>query len=599
MKILHDSAAMLALNNLKENNTKRNKRLKNLTTGEKINMAQSSSGFAISEKMRANIRAMQQDIRNTQTGMNMLKVAEGAVSSTVDILRTLKEKAINSANDTNTDADRAQIQKQVNALVDQVDHNALVAYNGKTILDGSTVDSNPTVQQHIIKALYTEWIPNTLDLIKDSFGVSFEDNETEYKYLNVVFSDSANILGAGSDGSGVLGVLASDCYTGHTAHYMEMRINMDQFGTLDVKDTANVNGLNPAGTGVLDRTIAHELTHGIMAAAVRGYAALPDALMEGIAEVVHGVDDVRYLQGLNNARNVVANTNFTINSSASNTAADINAYVGGYMAMRYMEKQGGEGSLQQFMKHLVQQGGGGLDSAVAAATHGKFSGWGDMTTKMQADAAACATDDEFLMTFCNINLHNEDTGSASGYDAGNAKAERTGDTVVSEAGSTKFWYSPTGSSSVINGLTVYWPTDWASQAGKLNLQIGIKAGQSLRFGFLDMGAEAMGLKSAHGDIISLATQDDANLAIRVLDQAVERAMNVQTTIGALESRLEMTESNLTLAAENLVNSESAIRDADMAKEMTEYTKYNVLYQAAQAMLAQANQNKSQVLGLLQ
>ena len=68
--------------------------------------------------------------------------------------------------------------------------------------------------------------------------------------------------------------------------------------------------------------------------------------------------------------------------------------------------------------------------------------------------------------------------------------------------------------------------------------------------------------------------------------------------GFIESRLDYTSANLTTAAENVTASESTIRDADMAAEMTEYTKNNVLLQAAQSMLAQANQNSSSVLSLL-
>ena len=79
---------------------------------------------------------------------------------------------------------------------------------------------------------------------------------------------------------------------------------------------------------------------------------------------------------------------------------------------------------------------------------------------------------------------------------------------------------------------------------------------------------------------------------------IQKALDQQTTIGAIESRLDYTASNLTTASENVTSAESTIRDADMAKEMTEYTKNNVLMQAAQSMLAQANQNSSNVLSLL-
>jgi len=99
--------------------------------------------------------------------------------------------------------------------------------------------------------------------------------------------------------------------------------------------------------------------------------------------------------------------------------------------------------------------------------------------------------------------------------------------------------------------------------------------------------------------LNVSTQMAANAAVNVLDNALSRALNQQTKIGAETSRLEYTSANITTAAENTQASESVIRDADMAKEQMNYTKSSILTQATQAMLAQANQNSSQVLSLLQ
>lgn len=596
MKLRNNSAAMLTLKELDRNTKKQKSSLKKLSSGEKIDMAEAASGYAISERMRAQMRALTQDIQNTQNSRNMLRVAEGAVASTMEILRTLKEKAINSANDTNTDLDRATIQKEVEQMVDQVDLNSCITYNGKFLLNGSTMDDNPTVQEHIVRALHTEWIENTLDLIEDSFGISFKDNEAACKDISLIFTDNAGVGGAGT-----LAAVAYNQIPGQKTDRMELRINMDEFSTLSTKDMSNVNGQNPSGTGVLDRTIAHELVHAIMASSIADFGSLPGAITEGIAEVVHGIDDLRLTQGLQNAKSTVAS--MTLQDFTNPGTGDIKYYVGGYIALRYMAAQGGNGQnvMKTFMQTLVQTGGttAGLDGAVSAATHGKFGSWSDLTTKLKNDASASATDDEFLKKYCDIDLHNKDTGAITGKDAGATSVERTKDTVVPEAGSTKFWYSPSSSTSVINGLTVYWNEDWMSNSGNLTLQVGTKAGQAIRFGFQNMSAEAMGLKNAKGDIISLATRDDANMAIRVLDQAVQRALDVQTTIGSLQSRLEMTELNLRVSCDNVQHSESVIRDTDMAKEMTEFAKNNVLAQAAQSMLSQANQNSSLVLSLLQ
>ena len=99
--------------------------------------------------------------------------------------------------------------------------------------------------------------------------------------------------------------------------------------------------------------------------------------------------------------------------------------------------------------------------------------------------------------------------------------------------------------------------------------------------------------------VSVTTKKDANVAIRVIDGAIDYSLDQATRIGAYLQRLEYTSSNIVTMNENIQSAESTIRDADMAKEMTEYTKANVLTQAAQSMLAQANQNSSGVLSLLQ
>jgi flagellin len=138
-----------------------------------------------------------------------------------------------------------------------------------------------------------------------------------------------------------------------------------------------------------------------------------------------------------------------------------------------------------------------------------------------------------------------------------------------------------------------------SEDNAMVFQVGTKANQSVKVGLTDMRAEALGLKGSDGTVLNIGTQKNANAAINVLDNALQKALDQQTTIGAVQSRLDYTSTNLVTASENVTASESSIRDADMAKEMTEYTKNNVLLQAAQSMLSQANQNSSAVLSLLQ
>lgn len=128
----------------------------------------------------------------------------------------------------------------------------------------------------------------------------------------------------------------------------------------------------------------------------------------------------------------------------------------------------------------------------------------------------------------------------------------------------------------------------------LIIHTGPKANQQLRIYIKDMRSDALGLKDVAVDPLEKALE-----AIDKLDDALEYALNENTTMGAYQVRLNETIDNLTVEHENTTASESVIRDADMAKEMVNYIKDNILSQTAQAMLAQANQNSGMVLSLLQ
>lgn len=144
-------SANLALNEMNRNNKALKKSMEQLGTGEKItSTGDDASSYTISESMRARAKSLEQDSRNTQNGSSMLKVAEGAISSTVDELKYLKGKAILSANDTNTDADRAVIQKEVDQIIDQIDDNAQVSYNGKALVDGSHDGNDPARDNSLV-----------------------------------------------------------------------------------------------------------------------------------------------------------------------------------------------------------------------------------------------------------------------------------------------------------------------------------------------------------------------------------------------------------------------------------------------------------------
>lgn len=128
-------------------------------------------------------------------------------------------------------------------------------------------------------------------------------------------------------------------------------------------------------------------------------------------------------------------------------------------------------------------------------------------------------------------------------------------------------------------------------------QIGANENQTMKVDIEDMSSSALGL-TIGGNKISISTAADASKAITYINNALETVSSERAKLGAFQNRLEHTINNLGTSSENLTAAESRIRDVDMAKEMMEQTKNNILAQAAQAMLAQANQQPQGVLQLL-
>lgn len=430
MVVKNNMSALSTLNTLNKNTNALSKSLQKVSSGMKINnAADDASGYAISERMRVQIRSLDQANSNAQNGSSMMKVAEGAVSSTVDILKTLKEKAVNAANDTNTDADRATIQKELDQSIDQINDNANVTFNGQYLVDGS---HNKKVTQTT-----THMTNTSLDTTTKSTSKLTDLKARSGDTLNIQETDTV------------------------TVSY--------------VKDGKTYTSSMEVGTNTLDKVIKD--------------------LASGEIIVKDGSSSI----GKDSSTNKV----YTADGKSAIT---------------------------------LTAKGSGIQNQIAGFTI--YITGNDGNVRKSANAALDAFSE-------SIRAENE------------------------------------------------------SKDNSIVLQIGTKAGQTIKAGLSDMKATALGLQGFNGDTLSVGNQEKANAAINVIDSAIQKALDQQTTIGAVESRLEYTQANLTTASENVTAAESVIRDADMAKEMTEYTKNNVLMQAAQSMLAQANQSSSNVLSLLQ
>ena len=177
-------------------------------------------------------------------------------------------------------------------------------------------------QKFIVGALYTWWINSALTLINDSFGMNFNESGTTINAIDVTFYNNHD------------GRMAVCSYsTTQKCTELYLKINMYYY---DEIDTSNENGVgSSAALTYLDRTIAHEITHAVMAANVDWYNNLPTVFKEGSAELVHGIDDKRY----ENIKNLASNSS-SLKSAFSGSG--LNTYAAGYMALRYLAKQASE-----------------------------------------------------------------------------------------------------------------------------------------------------------------------------------------------------------------------------------------------------------------
>ena len=136
---------------------------------------------------------------------------------------------------------------------------------------------------------------------------------------------------------------------------------------------------------------------------------------------------------------------------------------------------------------------------------------------------------------------------------------------------------------------------FSGTTNKMKLQVGALSGQSIDFSIANMCASKIGLKAA----LSVSTFTKAGSYMKLVQDAIEVVSKQRSAMGAIQNRLEHTIANLDTTSENTQSAESRIRDTDMASEMVTYSKNNILAQAGQSMLAQANQSTQGVLSLLQ
>jgi flagellin len=550
--------AMNAYRNYNTNTSALSSNLEKLSSGYKINRAgDDAAGLAISEKMRAQISGLEQASSNVKDGISLVKTGEGALQEVQDMMNRMVTLATQSANGTYDDTtDRANLQKEVEALQDEIDRIADSSnFNGINLLDGSlgggSISAKGATFTGAEIAKYTE---ANATLTLDDFSSGF----TASKDTMIIDGQTLVIDWTSGDGAKLYNALATDL-SGLSAD-----------GAKDWADKMQ--------TFLNDQMAEQGLTGSVKVTA-------PSATTLKIESTNRTADSEITFVGSNNA-----------DPSKSILAKMFNTSTKGQSEINKATKTYNGDTTAAGEDFSMTINGKTLNVASFAATKG--------TTLMSAVATSLQTSIQTAVGAYNTELGltagTKDTKSGlTGLTASDfTVVEKDGALQVKYSGDedVTFSFSDIGERTTAASLGL---ANGSSQAGGnrgLQLQIGDTSDSynQMTVSINDMHVRTLGISG-----IDISTQAGAQDAIDKIKNAINSVSSTRGDLGAIQNRLEHTANNLSVMTENIQDAESTIRDTDIAEEMMSYTKNNILVQSAQAMLAQANSVPQGVLQLLQ
>ena len=496
MVVQHNMSAMNANRMLSGVSSAQSKSTEKLSSGYRINRAaDDAAGLSISEKMRGQIRGLNQASTNAQDGISLIQTAEGALNESHSILQRMRELSVQASNGTETDDDREAVQSEIEQLQSELTRiSETTEFNTMKLLDGSRSGSavSASVSKSAEANLTTE--PATKASATTAAITKIDGKESSY---SVTVMDK--------DGNASTTTVK---FTGQNDLEKDAKSIADELKKTDLANTFDI-------TSAADGTITFT---------AKEAGSSPNVVLtkqdDGKATAV-------------------------ANSKAGEDA--------------YSKLAAGIG---------VYNGTGNIEDKIFTVNGEKFAYVTD-PTKLGDD-------------YKDVNYVKANTVDTDAVDA-----------------MVKLINAKTGISAEPDAnvdTTINLKAGTANTGKGIELQIGANEGQTMSFTLDDMSADALGVG---GKSVDLSSQDSAKTATTAIDAAIKKVSASRGKMGAVQNRLEHTINNLDTASENLQTAESRIRDTDMAEEMVNYSKNNILAQAGQSMLAQANQSTQGVLSLLQ
>jgi flagellin len=555
-------SSLQAQNSLSMVNKSLQQNQERLASGLRINSAaDDAAGLSISDRMTAQIRGMNQAVRNANDGISMAQTAEGGLQEITNIMQRMRQLAVQSANESNTESDRASLDQEFQFLKGELDRIAeSTTFNGKTLLDGAlgetmfqvgadtgsdqsiSVDMGQAMRSGDIGNFATEdyYLTNRLDAGGgNGTGGTITD---AFKALQGADGTAGGGAAGGIDiGDGYFSINSVDINPGD----ISVELTNDLGGTATIgssvaSDTndAETQGLGSGSAYVLAQAI-NNADAGVTATAKNASVTFesPELDFQGSASSYDlSINGQSILSGV------------AENMSASELASVINDYT---------DKTGVSASADS-SGNLTLTGQDGRNINIAE--------------KLDDDAGGSGG------TFFNTGVIDEGT---------NASAVSYRGTVMIEADQNfELDTGTVGGNHFVSGETFN--------------TLGEEAYEVTGGGF-----DASTNGGAHQTTVSqlgttgITNRDDALKAINHIDSAIDDVDAFRAELGAVQNRFDSTIANLENASQNLTEARSRIQDADIAKEAAEMTQNNVRRQAASAVLAQANQQPQLALQLLQ
>ncbi|MEZ3472484.1 MAG: flagellar hook protein [Lachnospiraceae bacterium] len=543
MVVQHNLKAMNANRMLNINAKASSGSTEKLSSGYRVNRAaDDAAGLAISEKMRKQIRGLTQGSRNAEDGISCVQTAEGALAEVQDMLQRMNELAVQAANGTNSVTDRKYIQDEIDQLVTEIDRvSETTKFNETYLLKGD--EELPENLVHTFNYVKGDKI----DQLGTSSVLNAKSDRVMVNYNGVdnVYVVSASISSAGSKES--------------------MTADVKTKGSDFTKYLAS----GEVGTSSSVTSVAMSTS----------YAMFKNTNLNGVA-----------LQKMANGT----------------VYADKDAYIYDTETKNIIHIKATE-DLGPYVKHID----GADDSTYTMDkryrllynVNPEVTGFKD--TLGMPKTVDLLTKNDFLGATSENQLYNKDGEAITGmglYKYFNENGDYTGGLYADKDATKKIIENDT-TSSLYYGKYITNLTEKVTAALTFSVHAGADSDLNNRISATidTMSAAGLGVNKLKSSSIGIVdeTGDNARESIDVVGEALKIVSTQRSILGAVQNRLEHTIANLDNVVENTTAAESAIRDTDMADEMVKFSNNQVLLQAGQSILAQANQSNQGVLSLLQ